>query len=105
MTTRMRNCSNPVPEYNGSECFGSESEEEACPDLDECPVDGSWSEWTEWGVCDVTCGTEGLITKSRVCNSPTPYSGGADCLGETYVSAECEDLQECPGTENYSINV
>ena len=104
MTTRTRSCNDHVPEHSDAECSGSALEEEACPALDVCPVDGSWSEWTEWGECDATCGTEGLITKSRVCNSPPPQSGGAGCLGEAQVSAACEDLQECPGTDNESIN-
>ncbi|KAK7454681.1 hypothetical protein BaRGS_00039564, partial [Batillaria attramentaria] len=45
----------------------------------QCPVDGGWSCWTDWGPCSVTCG-EGTRTRTRTCDNPPPSNGGADCV-------------------------
>ncbi|KAK6194982.1 hypothetical protein SNE40_000504 [Patella caerulea] len=51
-----------------------------------CPVDGGWTDFTEWKEikeCDSLCG--GGIKKEkrdRTCTDPAPAYGGDDCDGE-----------------------
>ncbi|WAR23858.1 TSP2-like protein [Mya arenaria] len=59
-------------------------------------VDGSWSEWSAWAACDVTCGT-GTSSRLRQCNNPAPVHGGHDCVGQTSEIKLCID-QKCPET-------
>ena len=95
--SRTRSCSNPSPENNGVDCTGAATEEENC--RNECPIDGSWCSWIQWGYCPVTCGgDEGLITRSRSCDCPPPQFGGSDCHGEATEEHYCADLPQCPGT-------
>uniref|UniRef100_A0A8C1NMD5 Thrombospondin-1 n=1 Tax=Cyprinus carpio TaxID=7962 RepID=A0A8C1NMD5_CYPCA len=56
--------------------------------------DGSWSHWSPWSSCSVTCGA-GVITRIRLCNSPTPQMEGKDCQGEGRQTDKCEK-SPCP---------
>jgi hypothetical protein len=59
------------------------------------PVDGVLSQWTEWGACDVTCGT-GTSTRTRTCDGQD--CGGNDC-GDVALSETMScDEGCCPGT-------
>ena len=51
-------------------------------------VDGNWGPWT--GTCSVTCGL-GHQDRLRVCNSPAPSNGGADCTGEAEDHVVCTE--------------
>ncbi|XP_035900028.1 hemicentin-1-like [Anopheles stephensi] len=84
---RLRSCSNPVPRHGGRQCEGSEHEVKTCK-LQECRVDGGWSEWTEWSPCSKPCG-EGFTTRKRFCNNPAPKAGGSRCVGENFEQARC----------------
>nr|XP_039262711.1 uncharacterized protein LOC120338817 isoform X2 [Styela clava] len=46
----------------------------------ECPIDGSWGEWSTWGPCSVSC-EKGVQLRMRLCNNPKPAFGGKDCEG------------------------
>lgn len=53
-------------------CTGLTSQSETCVS-EACPT---YSEWSSWGVCSVTCGSNGQITRNRVCSrSDVPCAG------------------------------
>lgn len=60
------------------------------------PVDGSYSEWTEFGKCTVTCGG-GVRQRTRECTNPAPDNGGQSCerLGPAMESEQC-NVEPCP---------
>lgn len=58
-------------------------------------VDGKFSEWSAWSTCPVTC-NGGPVTRSRLCDSPSPQFGGKPCEGETTQTSVC-NTQLCPG--------
>lgn len=62
------------------------------PDSD-IPIDGGWGRWSPWGSCSVTCGT-GKVSRSRLCNNPTPLHGGRFCEGEPIEWKPC--FNSCP---------
>ncbi|XP_052105471.1 SCO-spondin-like, partial [Mytilus californianus] len=85
--TRSRSCSNPKPKFGGLECDGKTTEEEGrvC-NIQHCPLDGNWtdySEWSPWDKCNVTCGG-GFYSRyrNRTCENPGPMFGGMNCSGD-----------------------
>lgn len=58
-------------------------------------VDGNWTSWSEWGVCDQSCGN-GTEKRHRWCMEPFPKYGGADCPGPDVDLRPCNDFT-CPG--------
>ena len=56
------------------------------------PLAGSWSTWTDWSSCSVTCGG-GSQRRTRKCDDPPPRNGGAECPGSK------EEVESC-NTEN-----
>lgn len=71
---RVRKCSNPA--NSGSSCGSDYKEVIACNAL--CPVDGSWSVWSLWSACSVSCGN-GIRSRTRFCTNPAPANGGRQC--------------------------
>ncbi|CAG9804563.1 unnamed protein product [Chironomus riparius] len=94
---RYRKCDNPFPAYGGLNCDGNNEEEKDCK-LSPCPVDGKWSDWSNWSLCSKTCG-KGLKTRKRFCNKPSPMHNGKPCDGENYEVEECK-IRPC---SNYGM--
>ncbi|PIK51722.1 putative SCO-spondin-like [Apostichopus japonicus] len=94
---RNRSCDNPVPQYDGRECQGSEMESLTCADTP-CPVNGSWSQWGHWGECTKSC-DHGIKTRTRSCSDPSTAHGGFNCRGDQ--TEEMED--DVHGTSCNSI--
>jgi hypothetical protein len=82
--------------------------------LAECPVDGGWGCWAEWGMCNHNCvnhpsadnkvATKAHRVRRRYCNKPLPYGKGKKCKKDkkyrwvSHLKAE-EERSECC-TEN-----
>lgn len=60
------------------------------------PIDGGYSNWSEWGLCNKLCGP-GLQSRNRNCDNPPPALGGKDCsvLGEEIEFRKC-NMKDCP---------
>ncbi|XP_045167367.2 semaphorin-5A-like [Mercenaria mercenaria] len=79
--TRKRTCTNPAPAYHGMQCIGKDTDTKSC-DNQLCPVNGGWSEWSDWGTCSVTCDF-GLKRRNRSCSNPHPSRSGDHCFGDS----------------------
>ena len=64
-------------------------------------VHGGFSTWSDWSLCDKTCGG-GTRFKSRHCDSPPPQNEGNECVGEKFTQEEC-NVQFCPCKNNINI--
>ncbi|XP_052807325.1 A disintegrin and metalloproteinase with thrombospondin motifs gon-1-like isoform X2 [Mya arenaria] len=83
---RTRDC-------NGTSCDGQSTQTRECENVQNCPVNGDWSGWTDWNECSVSCGT-GSKTRNRNCDNPPPSGGGDACLGDSSESEVC-NLGSC----------
>ncbi len=63
-------------------------ETKAC-NLAPCPVDGQFSAWSEWSVCDAKCGSAGQIKRTRT--YIPAQNGGRELLGPL------EEVISCAG--------
>ena len=57
---------------------------------------GSWSDWSKYSPCSITCGKCGAKIRKRSCNNPSQLNGGYNCTGNDTESLQCE-CRECPG--------
>ncbi|KAK3592726.1 hypothetical protein CHS0354_007728 [Potamilus streckersoni] len=57
-------------------------------------VHGSWSEWSFFGKCSLTCG-QGVQQRTRSCENPEPVNGGRSCIGESVEQRPCS-VRQCP---------
>ncbi|MBN3300840.1 AGRB1 protein, partial [Amia calva] len=86
---RTRECNGPS--YGGSECRGDWLETRHCF-LRECPVDGKWQPWSQWGSCSKTC-SGGSQQRQRICYGP--FFGGDQCPGDQEEVRRCNE-KRCP---------
>ena len=94
---RTRNCSNPAPKHNGSDCsgLGADTETQQC-NTHHCPINGGYTQWTQFSACSKTCGV-GETKRWRNCSNPKPQHGGHNCsdLGDPVEVQRCF-LRHCP---------
>ncbi|XP_020627814.1 mucin-like protein [Orbicella faveolata] len=95
---RTRTCTNPIAGRFGKTCLqlglGEPQEEEKCK-LKECPIDGGFTDWGEYGVCSKPCGTDGVKKRTRTCTNPLPQFGGKPCEGTSEETQPC-NVKPCP---------
>ncbi len=78
---RYRTCTNPTPQYGGAYCSGSGVQLVNCSTNITCPGSDTWSSWSTFSGCSVTCGN-GTRTSYRNCTpSSTAPVGSATCIG------------------------
>jgi len=58
---------------------------EACLLNSQPPVDGGWTEWSEYNEC-----CQGKQTRFRTCTNPVPAFGGVSCDGSFSQLRDCE---------------
>lgn len=110
---RHRTCSDPHPVGGGDDCEGANIEERSCntnvcqgtrpPHLASrsllrsshanhlSPVSGSWSCWSDYGACSVTCGS-GVRKRTRDCSDPQNRElPGYGCVGKSAHIVACEE--------------
>ncbi|KAK3601702.1 hypothetical protein CHS0354_016060 [Potamilus streckersoni] len=85
--TRLRTCTNPIPQNGGKPCNGTSRESQIIEcDATTCPlVDGGWGAWYAWtysSSCSASCGggTRRQV-RARSCSNPFPQNGGKQCNG------------------------
>ncbi|XP_059084328.1 uncharacterized protein LOC131881467 [Tigriopus californicus] len=79
-------------EFGGKPCIGKTTEKEPCS-INNCAVDGMWSEWSTFGYCDRPCGN-GTRVRTRSCTNPFPENGGTKCDGKSQEEEPCL-IKEC----------
>ena len=97
---RTRQCNNPAPR-DGLNCsmLGPSNETRLCK-THPCPINGNFSDWSEFSGCSKTCGS-GVKFRYRYCTNPEPRYGGTNCSGPTSDKQPCH-LRHCPINGNYS---
>ncbi|CAG5122853.1 unnamed protein product, partial [Candidula unifasciata] len=86
---RTRSCIGPY--HGGRNCQGSFNETQKCNEQP-CPIDGYYSEWSEWSPCTLSCGS-GSQQRHRTCTPP--LFGGTDCQGPASAVQAC-NTHHCP---------
>ncbi|KJH42087.1 thrombospondin type 1 domain protein [Dictyocaulus viviparus] len=97
---RNRMCAEPLPTNRGMYCVGYSFDQRPCTISTPCgdPVDGGWTEWSEWSTCDKSC-TDTQRSRTRFCTNPRPSQGGQPCFGSDFELQPCLRNAGC-----YSIN-
>ncbi|CAH3186170.1 unnamed protein product [Porites evermanni] len=77
-----------------------------CAQVAAFPVDGKYSDWSEFTDCTKTCGG-GQKSRRRSCTNPSPQNGGKDCtsLGPDTEYADCNVDVSCPVSSEIWIAV
>ncbi|XP_075117575.1 SCO-spondin-like [Leptodactylus fuscus] len=81
----------------GGHCAGTQFDSKSCF-VKACPVNGAWSHWGEWSMCDAEC-QGGTRSRRRKCEDPPPKNGGLQCFGEPVQTESC-NLQPCEDSED-----
>ncbi|XP_070563732.1 A disintegrin and metalloproteinase with thrombospondin motifs adt-1-like [Ptychodera flava] len=104
IVNRTRVCNNPAPKYDGSDCEGSPDDNKWCA-TNPCPINGSWTSWSEWSNCSVACGGGGVHLATRNCSQPPPQHNGSYCPGLPTKTYACLENEQCPGLPSVPSNL
>ncbi|XP_067053119.1 uncharacterized protein [Acropora muricata] len=85
---RTRTCTNPTPSEDGAYCEGDSSQQK------DCMIDGGYSDWSQWSLCENPCGGS-VVNRTRTCTNPKPTPDGAPCSGVDY-ETKLECISPCP---------
>ncbi|XP_065653731.1 A disintegrin and metalloproteinase with thrombospondin motifs adt-1-like isoform X8 [Hydra vulgaris] len=96
-----RSCNKPL--FNGRDCIGISNYTEFCDNNIICPVNGYWSTWSSWSLCNQPC-KGGIISRFRSCSNPMPNFGGQDCNGNVVDFANCP-WQTCKSSVDLNLAV
>ena len=66
-------------------------------------MNGNWTEWTNWTICNVTCG-DGQQKRMRTCTNPVPREGGNPCIGVSLETEECHTNSCAGNVHNFDTN-
>ncbi|KAG7477528.1 hypothetical protein MATL_G00070590 [Megalops atlanticus] len=97
---RTRQCDSPAPRHGGLNCSGEATSTQLCNTRIHCPVDGQWSEWTEWDRCsrigkNINCKTNSAGTQRRERTCEQQNFGGSPCPGSFVETRICYDIEKC----------
>ncbi|XP_065641523.1 A disintegrin and metalloproteinase with thrombospondin motifs adt-1 isoform X3 [Hydra vulgaris] len=96
-----RSCNKPL--FNGQDCIGVSNYTKFCDNNIICPVNGYWSAWSSWSLCNQPC-KGGISSRFRSCSNPMPRFGGQDCNGNIVDFANCP-WQTCKSVDlNLAVN-
>uniref|UniRef100_A0A8C5FZF0 Complement factor properdin n=1 Tax=Gouania willdenowi TaxID=441366 RepID=A0A8C5FZF0_GOUWI len=103
----VRHCDNPAPKHNGHPCPGERQRTRVCFTNVHCPVDGVWSEWSQWGKCTYPRGKRvinckdivGQQDRDRRCDHLS--FNGSICSGEMSNDRLCYDVHNCDVMGNW----
>ncbi|XP_065653627.1 uncharacterized protein LOC136080642 isoform X2 [Hydra vulgaris] len=76
-------------------CFGLSQNVWSCNDF-LCPVNGEWTNWSEWSLCSQPCNV-GETKRVRDCSKPKPQFNGLSCIGSAKETKMCS-LRSCEST-------
>ena len=65
-------------------------------------VDGGYTEWSQWSLCDNPCGGS-IVNRTRACTNPTPTSDGQPCSGAAF-ETKLSCISPCPSKSNFGHN-
>ncbi|XP_072033743.1 uncharacterized protein [Amphiura filiformis] len=95
--TRYRTCNDPRP-GDDFYCIGPSSESIQCNN-EPCPTDDAyWSTWSSWTLCSATCGSDGTLTRTRLCVDPLAFINSGRCDGDESEMRSCS-APPCPFQE------
>uniref|UniRef100_A0A8C5FZS0 Complement factor properdin n=1 Tax=Gouania willdenowi TaxID=441366 RepID=A0A8C5FZS0_GOUWI len=103
-----RVCDSPAPKYGGKYCDGPKRQRtRVCFTNVHCPVDGVWSEWSQWGKCTYPRGKRvinckdivGQQDRDRRCDHLS--FNGSICSGEMSNDRLCYDVHNCDVMGNW----
>ncbi|XP_069503525.1 properdin-like [Ambystoma mexicanum] len=97
--TEKRFCNDPAPQHGGRHCVGSDVRTSPCITGVKCPIDGRWTEWSDWSICarsgmEIKCRKrDGMQKRTRRCEDRK--FGGKPCVGSTIETRSCYNIHFC----------
>eukprot|EP00092_Neocalanus_flemingeri_P014899 GFUD01016091.1.p1 GENE.GFUD01016091.1~~GFUD01016091.1.p1 ORF type:complete len:1172 (-),score=192.98 GFUD01016091.1:160-3675(-) len=91
----------PELDKNILHCISFQLEEERACKIQPCPVDATWSDYTQWGKCSSNCKDNSKPppnkSRTRICIPPRYDGKGCNSLiGNSVDELICDGLPDCP---------